>query len=157
MARASDSDRNAKSLKETELRLGLPGSQSPERSKSTLVGVSVFGKDLEFSLSPSKNGGHASGAKRGFSHVINGGKWVLSKPEAEASLPKGGAVEGMFSPRSGISKNDESDVKSYQSAASNPVTKEGFAVNPQPKPLQGKKSQVEAPAAKYVSVISPHF
>lgn len=55
-------------FKETELRLGLPGSQSPER-KSTVT-ISLFGKDL-------KNSTHAlnnviSGTKRGFSDDDDG-------------------------------------------------------------------------------------
>lgn len=57
-------------LKETELRLGLPGCESPER-KSTGV-VSLFGKDLRNVI---------SGSKRGFSDAIKDGssrKWVFS-------------------------------------------------------------------------------
>ncbi|PKI45561.1 hypothetical protein CRG98_034079 [Punica granatum] len=132
MGRASgvDEDPASLNLRETELRLGLPGSQSHDRSKPTLAGVSIFGKDLEFSLSPSKNSAApVSGAKRGFSDAINGGK----------------GVGGLFSPRSG-----ESSVNAHQSAASNskPLSKEGFGASPQTKTLQEKKSQAEAPATK---------
>ncbi|KAE8674117.1 hypothetical protein F3Y22_tig00111769pilonHSYRG00427 [Hibiscus syriacus] len=57
-------------LKETELRLGLPGSHAPHRK------ICLFGKDLQsnddksngFAVSPFKN--LASGAKRGFSVAI---------------------------------------------------------------------------------------
>ncbi|KAJ7963036.1 Auxin-responsive protein [Quillaja saponaria] len=89
-------------LKETELRLGLPGSMSPERKPGT--GVSLFGKDLEdkhngYSVSPLKN--IVSGAKRGFSDAIDesSGKWVFSVSErSEVDLGKGAAL---FCPRGG--------------------------------------------------------
>lgn len=156
VVRASESHQNEASLnlKETELRLGLPGSGSPERSKSTLVGVSIFGKDLESSLSPSKNSTTVSGAKRGFSDAINGCKWVFSKFEAETSPPKVGGVV-LFSPRSGC-KNDEAATSTHQSAALKPIIEEGFAVNAQSKPLQEKKREFEAPAPaeKYAPSIS---
>ncbi|KAJ8539291.1 hypothetical protein K7X08_013543 [Anisodus acutangulus] len=63
---------NVLKLKETELRLGLPGSWSPERKATTASGLlSLFGKDLEdnknicVSVTPLKI--IISGAKRGFS------------------------------------------------------------------------------------------
>ncbi|XP_050232279.1 auxin-responsive protein IAA27-like [Mercurialis annua] len=67
-------------LKETELRLGLPGSQSPDRKPLSLSnGVSLFGKDIETNC-PLKN--LVSGAKRGFSDaIITDGScknWVFS-------------------------------------------------------------------------------
>nr|APR64246.1 hypothetical protein [Populus tomentosa] len=72
-------------MKETELRLGLPGSQSPERKPTVpAAGVSLVGKDIDtnntnaYSLIPVKN--LVSGAKRVFSDAIDGstGKWVFS-------------------------------------------------------------------------------
>ncbi|KAM1513418.1 hypothetical protein ACFX1Z_024847 [Malus domestica] len=76
------SSSSAINLRETELRLGLPGSHFPDRKK--LSGVSIFGKDLEdnnkpngCSPNPPKN--PVSGAKRGFSDAIDGcEKWVFS-------------------------------------------------------------------------------
>ncbi|TYI05266.1 hypothetical protein ES332_A10G076900v1 [Gossypium tomentosum] len=65
-------------LKRTELRLGLPGSHSPDRK------VCLFGKDLEsndtsngFGVTTLKKLGF--GAKRGFSYAIDGPneKWVF--------------------------------------------------------------------------------
>ncbi|KAK2970960.1 hypothetical protein RJ640_027441 [Escallonia rubra] len=70
-------------LKATELRLGLPGSESPERDN----GLGVLK-------------GFASGAKRVFSDTINGdsGKWVFTgNGGSEVDLGKNGAL---FSPRS---------------------------------------------------------
>lgn len=66
---------NAFNLKETELRLGLPGSELPERKGG--VRVSLFGKDENKCVFSQKS--YVSGAKRGFSDAINGaGKWGLS-------------------------------------------------------------------------------
>ncbi|RDX65387.1 Auxin-responsive protein IAA27 [Mucuna pruriens] len=79
----SSEDENTSSLnfKETELRLGLPGSDSAENNKS----ISLFGKDLQnkhsaysASSTPSKNN-----LKRGFSHAISSSssssaKWIFS-------------------------------------------------------------------------------
>ncbi|WOG89316.1 hypothetical protein DCAR_0208554 [Daucus carota subsp. sativus] len=80
-------------LKETELRLGLPG-----------LGLSLFGKDLEeseksvggFCASPFKNFA-SSGAKRGFSDAIDGSSnWGLSvKVGSEVDLSRGG-VDGVL-------------------------------------------------------------
>jgi len=83
----SSEDDNSSSLnfKETELRLGLPGCESPE-NKSGAAGISLFGKDLQnngysaASSTPSKN------LKRGFSDAISSssssGKWIFSASDA---------------------------------------------------------------------------
>ncbi|KAL7589952.1 auxin-responsive protein IAA27 [Lactuca sativa] len=76
-------------LKATELRLGLPGSESPERE-------AVNG-------GPIKN--LVAGAKRGFSDTINGGsgKWVFAgKGGSEVDLVKNG---GLFSCMKAENKN----------------------------------------------------
>ncbi|KAL0415210.1 UNVERIFIED_CONTAM: Auxin-responsive protein IAA27 [Sesamum latifolium] len=87
-------------LRETELRLGLPGSESLERKAGN--GVSLFGKDLK---DESGNGfcqgslkSFVSGAKRGFSDAINGsGKWGLSiSGGSQVDLGKN---DVLFSPR----------------------------------------------------------
>lgn len=63
-------------LKATELRLGLPGSESPDRENGNCVeDMNVYGV----------KGLVSSGAKRGFSDTINGGC---------------GSEVGLFSPRS---------------------------------------------------------
>ncbi|KAG6492155.1 auxin-responsive protein IAA17-like [Zingiber officinale] len=75
----------ALNLKDTELRLGLPGSESPERADGAGVG-----------LWPPK--GFVSGAKRGFSDTIEeAGKWGLPAVNGTELEPgKGGAS---FSPK----------------------------------------------------------
>ncbi|KAH7658283.1 AUX/IAA protein [Dioscorea alata] len=66
-------------FKETELRLGLPGSESPERNKGMVKSL-------------------VSGAKRGFSDTIDGvGKWGLGGGVgSEVEVGKG---SGLYSPR----------------------------------------------------------
>ncbi|KAG0455806.1 hypothetical protein HPP92_023594 [Vanilla planifolia] len=75
-------------IRETELRLGLPGSDSPE-------GKDKVGLTLGLQLPR----GFAAGAKRGFSDAIDGnGKWVFSVNNgSESELERG----GLFSPRVG--------------------------------------------------------
>lgn len=149
---------SALNLKETELRLGLPGSESPERK------VSLFGKDLEdkhngYPLSPLKN--LVSGAKRGFSDAIDGssGKWAFSMSNgSEVDLVKGAVL---FSPRGGNGSGKalgvlEGKSNTQQSSVSaTPTLKEAGCVPQSAKPVQDKKPQVpaaneqsSAPAAK---------
>ncbi|XP_019436623.1 PREDICTED: auxin-responsive protein IAA27-like isoform X2 [Lupinus angustifolius] len=76
-------------LKATELRLGLPGSESPERKdeNNVMYPLSLHNKCL------------VSGAKRGFSDAIDGGsgKWILSgNGDSEVGLGKDG---NLFSPK----------------------------------------------------------
>lgn len=82
---SSSSSSSVLNLKETELRLGLPGSESH--------GVSLFGKDLD----PLSN--FSSRTKRGFSDAIDAsGKWDLSiNCRSEADGEKG----NLFSPKRG--------------------------------------------------------
>ncbi|XP_077218995.1 auxin-responsive protein IAA27-like [Tasmannia lanceolata] len=113
-------------LKETELRLGLPGSESPERKeeKSGFQGLKSFG----------------SGAKRGFSDAIDGSEnWVFGGGNgSEVDLGKGGVL---FSTKSG-------------NVGKSPCGVENKEVIPSPKPVLERKSQVSAendgtaPAAK---------
>ncbi|PKA59061.1 Auxin-responsive protein IAA27 [Apostasia shenzhenica] len=74
-------------LRETELRLGLPGSQSPDRKEKG-----------GFTLGLQLHKGFAAGAKRGFSDAIDGNrKWVFSgSGGSEGELEKG---DVLFSPR----------------------------------------------------------
>lgn len=83
-------------LKATKLRLGLPGSESPERE------VEAEEEEGEYPVNMLKS--LVSGAKRGFADVINGGsgKWVLAgNGGSETDLGKacGGGGGGFLSPR----------------------------------------------------------
>ncbi|KAG5030158.1 hypothetical protein AAZX31_05G214200 [Glycine max] len=110
-------------LKATELRLGLPGCESPEREgafRSVVV----------------------SGAKRGFSDAIdenwNGGS------EKDAAL---------FSPRGAVSVSAAKSLTLTATDCTNQPTALGASVLKEtvprsPKPLHEKKPQISAPAAK---------
>ncbi|KAI3463320.1 hypothetical protein Pfo_019983 [Paulownia fortunei] len=139
---------NVLNLKETELRLGLPGSEAPERNAGS--GVSLFGKDLKdeasngFSQSPLKN--FVSGAKRGFSDAIgSSGKWGLSMTGgSEVDLAKG---DVLFSPR-GINGGCKSN-NIVQSCLPGSCLKE-VCNSPPVKPVEEKKNEhgSTAPASK---------
>ncbi|PSS20858.1 Auxin-responsive protein [Actinidia chinensis var. chinensis] len=116
-------------LKATELRLGLPGSESPERESKIRYAIKGF----------------VSGAKRGFSDTVNGGsgKWVFSGSEPD--LAKNG---GLFSPR-GVTGGGDGGGKSLGGSESGSVAVKEAVPLP-PKPMPEKKPQVSgsAPAAK---------
>ncbi|KAH7853239.1 hypothetical protein Vadar_000411 [Vaccinium darrowii] len=122
-------------LKATELRLGLPGSESPERD----IGHVVMK-------------GLVSGAKRGFCDTIGGGgggsgKWVFSgSAGSEVDLGKNG---GFLSPRSVNCGGSEVGIQLFSVASTS--VKEAAP----PQPAAEKKPQVSAangrgsaPAAK---------
>ncbi|KAK7319975.1 hypothetical protein RJT34_04704 [Clitoria ternatea] len=105
-------------LKATELRLGLPGSESPERDE--FPPPATMFKTL------------ACGAKRGFSDTIHAG--------SDVGLPKDAAL---FSPRGVTTAPTVTDSTSQTTPL---VVKE--TVPHSPKPLHEKKPQISAPAAK---------
>ncbi|CAK9174572.1 unnamed protein product [Ilex paraguariensis] len=141
---------NVLNLKETELRLGLPGSESPERKGG--LGMSLFGKDLEdepdgYLLSHLKN--FVSGAKRGFSDAIDGSeKWALTmNGGSEVDLAKGAVL---FSPRCGNNLLEKNNT--HKSCLAGPAMKDAGVPSPQ-KPIEEKKTSPSndnssAPAAK---------
>lgn len=77
----SDETKSNLNLKATELRLGIPGSQSPERDSSSdlcLRSSTKFDEKTLFPLHPQKDDHHLSspkvavlGSKRGFSDAMN--------------------------------------------------------------------------------------
>lgn len=147
------------SFKDTELRLGLPGSQSPEKKLGS--GISLFGNDFEdkqnsgFSSSCSLNLKNlVSGSKRGFSDAIDGSsaKWVFSGSNgSEVKLSEGAAL---FSPKSGKPTIDGlgSNVNPPQSCVTLKTVKEVLPVPQSSNPALEKKPQVSenggAPLAK---------
>ncbi|GMH03316.1 hypothetical protein Nepgr_005155 [Nepenthes gracilis] len=95
-ANAKISKRKDLKLKATELRLGLPGSESPERE---VVAAAVV-EENAYPLRILKN--LVSGAKRGFTDAIDGGsgKWVLPKNgSSEVDSRKAASAAGLFSQR----------------------------------------------------------
>lgn len=120
-------------LKATELRLGLPGSESPERDGG------VEERNVH-PLGMVKN--LVSGAKRGFSDTIDGGsgKWLLSgNGGSEVGL---GKDCGLFSPRGVGASAGKAESTNQQTS----VVKDKVPLPP--KPLNEKKPQISAPAAK---------
>nr|XP_043614462.1 auxin-responsive protein IAA9 [Erigeron canadensis] len=93
----SNAKRNNLNLKATELRLGLPGSQSPERdSEIELVSSESFDEKPLFPLLPSKDGicagshkGIASGNKRGFCDTVEGNWMFGSSTGTDSDASKG--------------------------------------------------------------------
>jgi len=117
-------------LKATELRLGLPGRESPEREgvfKSAVV----------------------SGAKRGFSDAIHGGSGNWNGG-SEVGLGKDAVL---FSARGTVSAAKSltltaTDCTNQPTALGASALKETVPLSP--KPLHENKPQISAPAAKYI-------
>ncbi|KAI3726400.1 hypothetical protein L1987_66197 [Smallanthus sonchifolius] len=99
----SEVKRNNLNLKATELRLGLPGSQSPERDVDVdLISSESLDEKPLFPLLPSKDGicsgsqkNFVSGNKRGFSDTIDEGKWMFGSPGTDSDASKS-LVQGKF-------------------------------------------------------------
>ncbi|KAJ6953050.1 aux/IAA protein [Populus alba x Populus x berolinensis] len=95
---ASDERKASLNLKATELRLGLPGSQSPERNHElSLLSSALLDEKPFFPLHPS-NDGHYSTQK----NVVSGNKRVFSDAMDEFSESKflsNSEVNAMLSPR----------------------------------------------------------
>ncbi|KAI3694779.1 hypothetical protein L1987_77759 [Smallanthus sonchifolius] len=90
-------------FKATELRLGLPGSESPER-------LAVTGKNF------------VAGAKRGFSDTVNGGsgKWVFAGGPENSGSVQDAPVLGSPEPAFPEKKTQGSDQSNCQTSASAP-------------------------------------
>ncbi|CAK9172746.1 unnamed protein product [Ilex paraguariensis] len=135
-------------LKATELRLGLPGSESPERDS----GHGGVEEKTVHPLGVPKN--LVSGAKRGFSDTIDGGsgKWVFSgNVGSGVDLAKNG---GFLSPRgvNGCGKTlgvTGSEANTQQSVVASNGVKEVVPPSPEKKPqISVANGHGVAPAAK---------
>ncbi|CAK9166065.1 unnamed protein product, partial [Ilex paraguariensis] len=127
-------------LKATELRLGLPGSQSPERDSefSLLCSPNLDEKPL-FPLHPSKDGNYllsrktvGSGNKRGFSDVMEG--------FAEGTFLVSSEVNVILSPRPSLNSVLKSVSVKENTGTQPPKTKEVISKNTaQEKPCTGSE------------------
>nr|AVV48465.1 IAA8 [Bassia scoparia] len=141
----------------TDLSLGLPGSESPERKPG--FGFTIFGKDFEgktqngYSIGSLKS--PSSGAKRGFSDAIDGcEKWVLSiNGKSDTNLSKDGVL---YSPRGAQSGKNFGGFEGNNAQKLALLKEVNVNVPSSPKPAQeNQKTQVSAanengsaPAAK---------
>lgn len=151
-------------LKATELRLGLPGSQSPERDLE-LNGPSTgkFDEKPLFPLLPSKDGICSSvkasftGNKRGFLDAMDGfletkgsvateANWMFTIPKSDSHSPQS-AGQGNFASNVGIKSNvPQTNMKDKQLKASQeqPHATNATAHNK----VNSSNNAINAPAAK---------
>ncbi|KDP33705.1 hypothetical protein JCGZ_07276 [Jatropha curcas] len=128
-------------LKATELRLGLPGSESPEReNENSQLSIGLNNNNNNINGSSSNSKCFVSGAKRGFSVAIHGGSgnWFSGSAGSEPDFSPRGANAG----------------KVIAGSDSGPVVKEGVPQSPKTV-AQDKKNQITgvnghgiAPASK---------
>ncbi|CAK7347314.1 unnamed protein product [Dovyalis caffra] len=153
---ASDERKTNLNLKATELRLGLPGSQSPERnSELSLLSSTQLDEKPFFPLHPAKDGHYSStqknvvsGNKRGFSDAMDGfseGKF-LSNSEVNAMLsprpsPNMGLKPGMLE-NLGVQQ-----AKSKEIGVPQVVQERPHAAN-ETRPLRSSSTNNSAPAPK---------
>ncbi|MED6208931.1 hypothetical protein PIB30_049771 [Stylosanthes scabra] len=137
------SDEDGKTFKETELRLGLPGSESPERKPVSGVCVSLFGKHNNNNNNnnnvKSHHHVHVAGAKRGFSDAIDA-KWGFSVSVTDSHVSESdlGKASALFSPL------EPKTISSQQGNTINtPAASASMAIK-EAKPLQEKSPQVPA-------------
>ncbi|XP_014501773.1 auxin-responsive protein IAA27 [Vigna radiata var. radiata] len=134
-----DGKTSSLNLKETELRLGLPGCKSPERKSGP--GLCLFGRELQNKhnvcsvATPLK-----AGAKRGFSDAID-----TSSGKRGSSVTDGSQGAALFSPKGGIVGKPliALDTQTNNSHANTSI-KEVGAVPQSAKPVQEKNDQVAA-------------
>ncbi|XP_010555426.1 PREDICTED: auxin-responsive protein IAA8-like [Tarenaya hassleriana] len=155
-------------FKATELRLGLPGLQSPEReSNFALLNPRTPDEKLLFPLSASKDPAIVhknvvSGNKRGFSDtldefsVVKGSvypekTWTLNESESNPETPQS-ARQGTFADKTGINMMLSSKISGIQPATKKDVTKtvQEERSNPKTRACQvgDSNNNNNAPAAK---------
>ncbi|XP_057725848.1 auxin-responsive protein IAA27-like [Arachis stenosperma] len=141
---SSSSSEDGKTFKETELRLGLPGSESPERKPLSGVSLSLFG-NLNNNNNVMNHHVHVAGAKRGFSDAIDA-KWAFS--DAHGSDSDLGKPSALFSPRGsgnvvGKPPLDPKTISTQQGNSINTPASASQSIK-ESKPLQEKNPQLPA-------------
>ncbi|WVZ20028.1 hypothetical protein V8G54_007350 [Vigna mungo] len=121
----SEETKSNLNLKATELRLGLPGSQSPERdSDFCLRSSNQFDEKPLFPLRPLTDDHHSStktavlGNKRGFSDAMNGfseGKFLIDSENNPILSPRPGSNLGL-NPGSTLEKAGSQQIKMKEAA-----------------------------------------
>ncbi|KAG8642778.1 auxin-responsive protein IAA9 isoform X2 [Manihot esculenta] len=139
----SEENKNNLNLKATELRLGLPGSQSPQREDFSLLSTGKLDEKLLFPMLPLKDGiGSSSqkhivsGNKRGFSDTMDGfsevkgslyseKNWLFHSAGTESDSPQS-MGHGKFPASSGINVRLPSRPAGAQSAMMKEVSQKGL-------------------------------
>ncbi|KAL2499519.1 Auxin-responsive protein IAA9 [Abeliophyllum distichum] len=164
VSNVSEEKKNNLNLNATELRLGLPGSRSPERDSdfNVLTSGKLDEKQL-FPLLPSKDGicslsqkPIVSGNKRGFSDTVDGfseikssvfsdGKWMFNATGSDSGTPQS-VVEAKLAGNAGInvmlSNNSSGAQPSMKKEVPTRAPQEGH------NKMNGSNNNSSAPAAK---------
>lgn len=163
----SKEKKSSLNLKATDLRLGLPGSQSPERdSEFNLLSLDKFDEKPLFPLLPSKDGicssiqkSVVSGNKRVFSDTIdeystvkastfNERNWMFSAAGSDSENHQS-IGQGKFSSKAGISVLSSRSCGNQQSEVPSKPSAEGpHIANGSNHTTMNRPSNSSAPAAK---------
>ncbi|KAF5739808.1 auxin-responsive protein IAA8-like [Tripterygium wilfordii] len=160
---ASDETKTSLNLKATELRLGLPGSQSPEREPQISLSSSArLDEKTLFPLHPLNDGlcsslqkNVVSGNKRGFSDAMNGHSEIKFLTNSDANMvlsPRHSANLGLKS-GSTIENLSGQPTKVKDIAAHKVIQERSHAVNetrPGPNSSPNNNSSAPAPKAQVV-------
>ncbi|GAV62958.1 AUX_IAA domain-containing protein [Cephalotus follicularis] len=157
ISNVSDESKIVLNLKATELRLGLPGSQSPERNADLCMLSSVqFDEKPLFPLHPTNDGNYSSqknvvsGSKRGFSDAMDGisKEKFISKSEVNVMLsPRPSPNLGLKS--GSLLKNLEPhSAKAKETATSKAVQERPHATGDNRPNQIGSANNCSAPATK---------
>lgn len=163
-----DDEKSNLNFKATELRLGLPGSQSPEReSDFGLLSPRTPDEKLLFPLAPSKDPaiGHknvVTGNKRGFSDTLDEfsevkgsvyteKNWMFNGAESNSETPQS-ARQGTFAGKPGINMMLSPKITGIQPASKKDVAKNAQEERSNAKTgtcqVGGSNNNNAAPAAK---------
>ncbi|RDY08804.1 Auxin-responsive protein IAA9 [Mucuna pruriens] len=154
----SDESKSNLNLKATELRLGLPGSQSPLRDSDLCLRSSIqFDEKPLFPLHPATDDHHSSskpavlGNKRGFSDVISGfseGKLLVSS-EANTMLSPRPSPNVALKPSSMLENVGAQQAKAKELTTAKVGLERSHAVNESRPNLNGSaNNNSSAPATK---------
>ncbi|CAI9752969.1 unnamed protein product [Fraxinus pennsylvanica] len=164
VSNVSEENKSNLNLKATELRLGLPGSRSPERdSDFILLSSDKLDEKQLFPLLPSKDGicslmqkSIVSGNKRGFSDTMDGfsekkcsvfaeGKWMFNATGSDSGTPQS-VIEAKLAGNAG-----KNVILSNNSSGTQPTMKKEVptrALQEGHNKMNGSNNNSSAPAAK---------
>ncbi|KAK9030373.1 hypothetical protein V6N11_031800 [Hibiscus sabdariffa] len=147
---SSEDSKNNLNLKATELRLGLPGSQSPERKTELCLLNSVkLDEKALFPLLPSKDGiclplqkSVVTGNKRGFSDTMDGFSEMKGTMYTEKNWMFHGAGMDSQSQQASVKKDGPANAIKEQPCATNGTNLNRTSVSDNSRSAPGAKAQV---------------